>query len=126
MKTVIAATAAAALLGAVLLAAPCVASAAPGEVAVVVSIPIPKTVPRAALPAEFDKAAPLYRAIPGLKRKYFTLGDGEFGGIYLWNSRAAAQAWFNEAWTKRATATYGAAPTVTWFDAPLVIEGTKP
>lgn len=101
----------------------CQAFAAPGEVAVVVTIPIPKSVPRAALPAEFDKAAPMYRAIPGLERRYFTLTDTQFGGIYLWSSRAAAETWFNDAWTKRATATYGAAPTVTWFDAPLVIEG---
>lgn len=93
-------------------------------VVVVVTVPIPAGLSRAALPAEFERSVPRYRALPGLVRKYYTIGDGTFGGVYLWRSRQAAQAWFSDAWRATATRTYGTAPTVTYFDAPVVIEGT--
>jgi hypothetical protein len=68
---------------------------------------------------------------PGLRegsravRKYFTATDDSFGGIYLWKNRAAADAWFNSAWHARVVKTYGVDGQVTYFDAPLVIEGTN-
>jgi len=100
------------------------APAAP--VAVVVAIPTPPGVPETLLKQEFEKAAPRYQQIPGLKRKYFTLGNGTFGGIYYWSSKAAADAWFNDAWYARVDATYHAKPSVTYFQVPLAIEGTRP
>lgn len=95
-----------------------------GQVAVVVTIPLPPGVPRAALPREFQASVPRYQALPGLLRKYYTIGDDHrFGGVYLWESRQAAEAWFTEAWRAQARATYGADPELTWFEAPVVIEG---
>ena len=112
-----------------LAAAPIAAAAqdAPaGRVAVVVAIATPPGITDERLRAEFDKAVPRYQQIPGLIRKYFTIAPGRFGGIYYWSSKAAAQAWFNDAWTARAKATYGATPEVTYYDVPLAIEGAKP
>ncbi len=97
-----------------------------GRVAVVVSIATPPGVTDAYLKGEFDKAAPRYQQIPGLIRKYFTIEPKRFGGIYYWSSKAAAQAWFSDAWVARAKATYGADPVVTYYDVPLAIEGAKP
>ena len=102
-----------------------------GPVAVVVSIPLPSGIPREKAIAAMQKSVPQYQALPGLARKYFTLSDdGRFGGIYLWNSRAEAQAWFSDGWRAKAAATYGAAPEVTYFDVPIVLEtgaaATKP
>jgi len=118
------------ILAAALVALPLSAAARPdapeGRVAVVVSIATPAGVTDAYLKGEFDKAAPRYQAIPGLIRKYFTIEPKRFGGIYYWSSKAAAQAWFNEAWTARARATYGADPIVTYYDVPLAIDGVKP
>jgi heme-degrading monooxygenase HmoA len=118
------------ILAAALVAVPLSAAARPdaaeGRVAVVVSIATPPGVTDAYLKGEFDKAAPRYQAIPGLIRKYFTIEPKRFGGIYYWSSKAAAQAWFNEAWTARARATYGADPVVTYYDVPLAIDGVKP
>ncbi len=93
-------------------------------VAVVVSIPIPPQAPREFVIGKFRESVLQYQMVPGLIRKYFTLSDdNKFGGIYLYKSRAAAQAWFNASWKAKAVATYGAEPSVTYFDAPVIIEG---
>ncbi len=117
-------------LAAALIALPLAANAHPdapaSRVAVVVSIATPPGVTDAYLKGEFDKAVPRYQAIPGLIRKYFTIEPKRFGGIYYWSSKAAAQAWFNNAWVARAKATYGSDPIVTYYDVPLAIDGTKP
>jgi len=109
-------------------AAPAVVQAAdPAKtVAVVVAIKTPPGITRQRLEAEFVQAAPRYQQIPGLIRKYFTVGGDRFGGIYYWRDRAAADAWFTEAWRQKATATYGSAPEVTIYDVPLTIDGARP
>ena len=105
---------------------PAVAQQTPpaAAVATVVTITIPPGFARDKVVALMQQSVPQYQAIPGLARKFFTLSDdGKFGGIYLWRSRAEAQAWFSEAWRAKATATYGTAPQVSYFDVPIVIEG---
>jgi hypothetical protein len=38
------------------------------------------------------KSAPNYRGVPGLVRKYYLYGDDQTGGgVYLWDSRDAAE-----------------------------------
>jgi len=96
------------------------------QVAVLVNIPIPAGLTRAAIEAEFQKAAPFYERLPGLTRKYFTISDeGKAGGIYLWESREAASAFYNEGWRARVLKTYGAPAEVSFFDVPVVVE-SKP
>ena len=101
------------------------AQAYKGPVAVVVSIPVPAGLTRAAVEAQFAKLAPTYRAIPTLKQKYFTINDDTHraGGIYLWADRAAAQAFYSDVWRASVLKAYGAPADLTWFDAPLVIQG---
>ncbi len=94
-------------------------------VAVVVVIKTPPPITRPILEGEFRKAAPTYQKIPGLIRKYFTATGDTFGGIYLWKDRAAAEAWFSDAWRARARTTYGSEPSVSYYDAPLIIEGAN-
>jgi len=103
-------------------------TSAPAEarIAVVVAIRTPPGVDAARLKAEFEKAAPRYQQIPGLIRKYFTIGSSSFGGIYYWSSKAAADAWFNDAWRARVKATYGTPGEVTYYDVPLAIDGARP
>ena len=97
-------------------------AAEPTPVAVVVSIPTPPSAPRAYVEAGMRKAVPDYRRVPGLLRKYFTIGEGDFGGVYLFSSRAAAQSWFGDAWKARVAATYKATATLTYFDVPVVLD----
>jgi hypothetical protein len=44
------------------------------------------------------------------------------GGIYLWKSRARAEAWFNTDWTTYMTETWGQAPLVEYLDCPIVFD----
>lgn len=94
------------------------------QVAVSVSVPTPAGLPRATVEAGMARSVPTYAAVPGLIRKYFTIGQADFGGLYLFRDRASAQAWFSDAWRARVVATYGAQPTVTYFDVPLVVDNS--
>jgi heme-degrading monooxygenase HmoA len=94
-------------------------------VATYVSLPVPPGIDRARLLAEFNAAVPTYQKVPGLLRKYFTVGDdGRFGGIYLWVTAASAEAWFSPAWHERVRKTYGTDAVIEWFDAPIVLPTT--
>ncbi len=96
-----------------------------GPVAVVVAIPIPAGMSRAAVEASFQKSAPAFQSLPDLKEKYFTVNEETHraGGIYLWSSRAAAQAFFSDSWKAGINSTYGSPAELTWYDAPLIIQG---
>ena len=91
-------------------------------VAVVVNVPTPPGAPRTLIEGGIRKSVPQYRQVPGLLRKYFTIGEGNLGGVYLFASRAAAEGWFNNAWHKRVIATYGRDGTVTYYDVPVVLD----
>jgi heme-degrading monooxygenase HmoA len=113
------------LLAALMLGAAAPTLAAP--VAVLVAVPIPAGMPRPQLEAAFRAAVPEYQKLPGLIRKYFTIGDdGRAGGIYLWSSRAAAEAWYNDAWKDGVQKRWGAPATVSYFDVPALTDGVNP
>ncbi|MBV9078072.1 MAG: hypothetical protein JO048_11370 [Methylobacteriaceae bacterium] len=100
--------------------------AAEPPVAVLVAVPTPAKATRAALETGMSKSVPEYRRVPGLLRKYFTIGSSEFGGVYLFASRAAAESWFDEGWRRRIVATYGAPASVTYLDVPIVLDNAEP
>lgn len=110
------------VLIATLLAAPATA----GPVATLVAIPIPAQVDRATMVKLFEGSQPQYRAIPGLIRKYYTIGDDKrAGGIYLWTSRAAAEAFYTQAWRDAALKRWGQPAQVSYFDVPVVLDGAN-
>jgi hypothetical protein len=57
-------------------------------------------------------------------RKVYVLSeDGSTaGGIYLWNSRADADAMYTESWRAFVRGKYGTDPSVTYFDSPVVVD----
>jgi Putative mono-oxygenase ydhR len=124
MRFAIIAAAAAMLLPTISTAQTPTVVAPSAQVAVSVSIPTPAGVPHATVEAGMARSVPTYAAVPGLIRKYFTIGQADFGGLYLFRDRASAQAWFNDAWRARVVTTYGAQPTVTYFDVPLVVDNS--
>lgn len=114
------------ILIAALAAGPAVAETpAAIPVTVVVTIPTPPGVTRARIEAGIKAAVPQYAKLPGLIRKYFTVNDTGFGGVYLFRSRAAAEAWFNPAWHARVKSSYGTEGDVRYFDVPVITDGPE-
>ena len=72
----------------------------------------------------FLSTAPKYQGVVGLVRKYYLLSqDGStVSGIYLWNSRAEAEAMFTESWRAFVREKYGTDPSVTYLDCPVVVD----
>ena len=60
----------------------------------------------------YEGSAPKYRGLPGLVRKYylFDSATGIGGGCYLWESREAAESFYDDAWRRFITDRYGAEP----------------
>jgi hypothetical protein len=95
-------------------------------VTTLVVVKTPPGVTRAMIEAGFVKAVPTYQKVPGLIRKYFTVNDTGFGGMYLWKNRVAAEAWYTNEWRARSKAIYGVEPELTYFDSPLQIDNSAP
>ena len=68
---------------------------------VLFSLPSPISLEDAA--KRFESSAPKYQNLKGLVRKYYvrTEDGSRAGGIYLWESRAAAEAVYNGEWRER-------------------------
>ncbi len=99
----------------------------PQFVAVVVRIPVPNGIPHDKVIDLMRASVPDYQHLPGLVRKYFTISDdNQFGGIYLFENRAAAEKHFNDAWYAGVQKRYGAKADVTYFSAPFQIDGQSP
>ena len=69
----------------------------------------------------FEENVALYRTAPGLVRKDYVVGTDRGGGVYLWTSRAAAEAFYTPHWRAMITAKYGGAPEIEWLEVPLTV-----
>jgi hypothetical protein len=72
----------------------------------------------------FRTTAPKYREVPGLVSKHYVLSDGgrAAGGMYLWKTRADAEAMYTDAWREFVRGKYGTDPSVTYFECPLIVD----
>jgi hypothetical protein len=71
-------------------------------------------------------SAPTYRDLgrAGLIRKDYLNGDTGTGGVYLWESRTAAEAWFTEARMTWLTERFGVRPRLTWYDTHVTVDNS--
>jgi hypothetical protein len=71
--------------------------------------------------------APTYRDLgkKGLIRKDYLNGDAGTGGVYLWESRAAAEAWFTAERLAELTRRFGARPRLTWYDTHVTVDNLR-
>jgi len=90
----------------------------------ITTYPLPEPMTREEARRAFLSTAPKYQGVAGLFRKYYYLAqDGKtLGGVYLWNSRAEAEAMFNENWRAFMRDKYRADPSVVYFDCPVVVD----
>src|ERR1041385_1965021 len=74
--------------------------------------------------AAFDEAAPKFRNVPGLVRKYFLRSSDcrTAGGVYLWNDEPAAHAFMQERVAPMIRAKFHVDPTIEFYDSPLIVE----
>lgn len=85
---------------------------------------LPEPIDLAEAERRFRSSAPKYVALPGLLRKHYVLAeDGRSaGGVYLWESRDAAEAVYSGEWRARVAALYGAEPTILFFESPVTVD----
>ena len=90
----------------------------------IVQFQLPSPITLAEATRRFESSAPKYQNIPGLIRKYYIRSeDGRVaGGIYLWETRAAAERVYSGEWRERVATLYGAKPVIAWFDSPVVVD----
>jgi hypothetical protein len=93
-------------------------------ITVLTTFTLPKAITREEARGIFLSTAPKYRGVPGLLRKTYVLSqDGlTAGGVYLWNSKAEADALYTEAWRTFVRDKYGTEPTLTYFESPVVVD----
>ena len=72
------------------------------------------TADRAALQAQLLATTHKYEKLAGLIRKYYLMTEAgtHAGGIYIWESKAHAQAW-------------GAAPLLEYLECPIVVDAAR-
>ncbi len=62
----------------------------------------------------------------GLLMKYYLSREsGGSGGVYVWKSKADADAWFTPEWSARLEETYGAKPSVVFYDSFVQVDNTR-
>jgi hypothetical protein len=76
--------------------------------------------------AIFQSTAPRYQSQPGLVRKYYVLSEDGMtaGGVYLWQTRHAAEALYTDEWRAFVTGKYGTPPEVVYLECPVVVDNT--
>jgi hypothetical protein len=90
----------------------------------VVTFNVAKEMTRAKALETFKAVSPRFQNVPGLIRKQF-LYDGDksiAGGVYLWESRAAAEACYQGVWKDNIRKVALSEPNIAWFDTPVVVD----
>ena len=93
---------------------------------VVVQFDLPKRTEEQAIKGA-TSTAPIYRGLAkkGLIRKDYLNGEAGTGGVYLWDSRQSAEAWFTEERVAELTQKFGAKPRLTWYDTHVTVDNLR-
>ncbi len=93
-------------------------------ITVLVQFKLPQPLTREKAREIFLSTAPRYREIPGLIRKNYLLSQDGFsaGGAYLWKSREDAERLYTDEWKQFIFDKYGAHPSLTYFETPVVVD----
>jgi hypothetical protein len=92
----------------------------------IVTIKLPESLTREQWLENSKNAAARFQTIPGLIRKQFIYSErGVAGGVYLWETREAAEACYRGAWRDNFRATFGAEPEIAWFESPVVVDNVS-
>jgi hypothetical protein len=97
------------------------------KVIAIVSFRLPQKQTLDQATAAFQATAPKYLSMPGLLRKnYFLTEDGmRAGGIYLWESRQAAERVYTSEWKAFVKGKYGNDPEIVYVDTPVLVDNEQ-
>ncbi len=89
-----------------------------------VQFKLPQPISREKARQVFSGTAPKYTQTHGLIRKYYILSqDGQTaGGVYLWHSQQDAERLYTDEWKQFIFDKYGALPSVTYFESPVIVD----
>jgi hypothetical protein len=70
---------------------------------------------------------PTYRGLEakGLIRKDYLNGDEGTGGVYLWESREAAEAWYTDELVASLTKRFGVKLRLFWYDTHVPVDNME-
>jgi hypothetical protein len=89
----------------------------------IVQYRLPASIGLADCAAHFRGIAPGFRAVPGLVRKQFIYAeDGWAGGVYLWQTRADAEAFYSGPWLQGIRERYGMDPQIKYFETACITD----
>lgn len=88
---------------------------------------VPQGTSKTALIDTIKSTAHTYNGIPGLIRKYYGIApDGKsLVGIYLWQSKAAADRLYTPEWVAMVTERWGTPPHRQEWETPMVVESAE-
>ena len=91
----------------------------------IVQYKLPHSIDQQACAEHFRKIAPGFRSVPGLIRKQFIHAeDGWAGGVYLWENRAAADAFYSGPWLAGIRERYGMDPQIKLFETACITDNS--
>jgi uncharacterized protein YfiM (DUF2279 family) len=72
------------------------------------------------------EARGLFEGMPGVRQKVFTLDEKRRRAVnfYIWESEAAARAFFTDELIDRVTGLYGVPPTLDYVDIATIVDNT--
>ena len=90
----------------------------------IVTFQLPKPATLAEITKTFQATAPKYQGLPGLLRKnYWMSEDGRrAGGIYVWESRDAADRAYTPEWRTFVESKYGTPPSIEYLLSPVMVD----
>ena len=91
----------------------------------IVRFPLPKGTSLETAKAMFEKSVSNYQGAAGLIRKYYLYGeDGVGGGVYLWESREAAERQYSAAWKSMIAEKFGTSPEISYYETPVIVDNS--
>ncbi len=90
----------------------------------IVTFKLPKRLSVQEASAIFSGTAPRYLGKAGLVRKHYYVSEAgdRAGGIYLWQSKADAEACYTAEWKKMVAEKYGAPPEIFYAHVPITVD----
>lgn len=89
----------------------------------IVQFDLPPEIDRSKAAQTFQSLAPIYQKMDGLIHKYFCFSEeGKGAGIYLWESRQAADKVYAGVWRDRIKELYGVDPEIQFYEPLLIVD----